>query len=243
MLRKRLVRPRHLVVTLLLVAAVSGGTTPAPATVLSAGMLPTGVHPLQVFDTASSSAYRQAGTPGPNVSVVSWGGSTATGGWQRQTYNLAPGRIEWVLLAANEPPVRPRGTYISEFDIDGIYFDPEFPLLWREVNAAGVVVADVPWSWTVTSSNGGVTLSQTSVARQPETEMVAGVPVLVQRVDTTMRFSGGATGTLGMTQWQAVGESERTRLHFEGTVTTFGARRDIRTSVVLNGLGGLPGLP
>lgn len=225
-----------LIVTTLSISPVSATTT------LPAGMLPAGTFPLQVFDTGESSNYRLATDPDPSVVVTNTGGSIGSGGWQRQQYHLAPGEIEWTLLAANDPPVEPIGTYLSDLGFEGIYFTPQFPVKWRQASVGGVVLPDTPWSWTITSSNGGVVLSQTSVAHQPSTEMDENdSPIVLQRIDTTMTFSGTASGTLTMTHVEEIGVAARANEHFEGTVSLFGSPTTMNRTVVLGGLGGLPG--
>lgn len=231
-------------VVLVLFGTTSTAKNVSASPTLAAGMLPAGTHPLEVIDVATSNSYRLASDAAPSVTVTNYGGSldNTQGGWQRQVYRLQPGDFEITLLAANEPPVRPLGTYLSELVIQGIYFTPA-PVLWRPTNAAGLVVAGSPWSWTINSSNGGVTLSQTSVAQEPATEFDDGVPVSVQRIDTTFTFSGTASGTLRLTHWEDLGAVGRVREHFDGTVSLFGSVTTMNTTVVLGGLGGLPGQP
>jgi len=203
---------------------------------LAPGMLPPGVYPLLAFDTGESSAYHPSSDPGPALTV------THVNDRQRQQYRTYPGEFEIELLAANATPLNPRGTLLSMLMIDGIYFFADPPVKWRDVNAAGVVVPDQPWTWTLHSSNGGVTVTQNAVARQPAIEMVDGAVVSVQRIDATLTFSGNVSGTLQLRHWEEVGNYARSRQQFSGTVTILGTPTRVNTTVILGGLGGLPGL-
>jgi hypothetical protein len=155
---------------------------------------------------------------------------------------LALDHIELTLLNANNQlPVNHFGSYINDIYIDGIDFPANPPVLWRETNASGMVIPNQPWSWTLQSSNGGVTLNQSSVARWPSTENVNGLPVTVQRIDTTMTFSGNASGTLTVTHVQKVGDNLKMREQYVGDITVFGEHDNINTTIVLGGLGGISG--
>jgi hypothetical protein len=199
-------------------------------------MLPPGVYPVSVFETGETSQYHSASDPTTALTV------THADGRQTQRYRLNPGELELELIAANATPLAPKGTQLTMLMIDGIYFFASPPVKWREVNAAGLVVPEQPWSWTLQSSNGGVTLTQTAVARQPTVEMVDGTVVTVQRIDATLTFSGNASGTLQLRHWEEVGNYGRSRQQFSGTVTVLGSPSRVNTTVVLGGLGGLPGL-
>jgi hypothetical protein len=179
--------------------------------------------------------YRGPSQPLPSLTV------TNNQGWQTQRYDLLGTDIEWTLLGAEDPLVKPTGTSLSDLVIEGIYFEPVLPVRWRPASVAGVMVPET-WSWTINSSNGGVTLSQTSTSRAPEVQYIDGVPTLVQRIDTTMNFSGNASGTLTITHWEEVGVNTRARDHFKGTVTVLDVRNVFDTSVVMGGLWPLPRL-
>lgn len=212
------------------------------------GMLPPGEHALQVTDVGQSSRYKLAEAPDPTV-VVSDSGQSQT-----QTFNLAPGVVK---LTVQSPTalVSPFGVYLKELTLQGLVFRADPPVLYRPLNLAGALVPLQRWSWTLQSEAGGVTLSQSSMVQLPSVEMVRGQPVLVQRIDSTISFSGNAVGTITLTHWDAVGDPGRMREQYQGEVTAFNkpaftgtafasAAFDetsvVDTTVVLGGLGGPP---
>lgn len=210
-------------------AWVDAGVTREPAR--AAGMLPAGVYPLIVFDTGESTTYRSSGDPAPSLTV------SHEKGRQRLVYRLRPGEIALELLPGDATPSRTRLTMLT---LLGVSFVADPPVTWRPMDADGAVVPGRPWSWTLPSRDGAVTLAYSAVARAPEEERVGGVAVTVQRVEATLAFSGAASGTLELRQWEEVGNPRRARHQLTGTVTVFGVATRLNTTVVVGGLGGLP---
>jgi hypothetical protein len=226
-------RPRARWVTMAVAAVLMSWTQPAatlatPGTV-PPGMLPVGTYPLFVYDTGKSSNYQPAGSPPPSL-VVSTGEGSYT-----QASNFSPGSVEVTLVAPN-PPLAPLGIYLKQLKIHGLTFTPAQPVVYRPVNVLGEPVPLQSWRWTVRSDDGRVELTQSSVVEVPSVEMSRSSSVLVRRVNTTLTFSGVATGQLNLTQWEAVRDPTRMRLHSEGEITVLGQRYPVNTTAVLGGL-------
>lgn len=209
------------------------------------GMLPVGEYPLEVFDIGQSFRYRSSDAHAPSVVVQ---GSSEL---QTQTFNIAPGVVE-VTLESSSPGLA-EGVYLKELELQGLRFVPERPVLYRPLNLAGILVPLQRWDWTVDSVSGGVALSQSSIVQLPSLELVDGAPVLVQRIDTTLTFSGNAVGAVALTHWEEVGNRTRMREHYKGRITAFnrpgfagttfaqaavGGTDTVDTVIVMGGLGG-----
>lgn len=220
-MRTGLRRVLQLAVAVLLIAGQSVAFPRAASAATPLGQLSPGVYQLEVY---------KFGTPRSGSLHV-----TDSGNYQ-QTYLLPDGRIS-MTLAQSTDLLTPTNVMLTNLELIGIFFNPSTPKVWRPLNALGVMLPGATWSWSMTSSNGNVGMNLS--ARNVGVEVVldnAGLPTLTQRIDSTLRFSGSATGTITHRRWEGIGTPGKAIDHFVGAVTIAGTRYHVDSWA---GLGGL----
>ena len=194
-------------------------TPAAAATPL--GMVAPGTYPLEVY---------KFGQPQSGTLRV-----TDSGSYQ-QTYNLPDGRIA-LTLAQSTNLLSPTDVMLTNLEIFGIFFNPTTPKLYRPLNVLGVMLPGATWEWQMTSGNGNVGLRWS--ARNAGVEVLfddAGLPVVTQRIDSTLRFSGSASGTVQHTRWEALATPTRAIDHFAGPVTLNGTQYHVDSWAAAGGM-------
>lgn len=188
------------------------------------GFLPPGSYPVRVLGAdAGHKAARQS-------SLV-----VTTEDGYRQTLNLPFDLIELKLRSSGS--LDPAQILLEELSINGFRFLAEPPVVYRPLDVHGVLIPLQPWEWTLASEAGGATLTQYSIIQLPEVELRGLVPTLVQRVDSTLEFGGAASGTIRLTQWEAVGDPGYMRQRAEGSVSVGGNQYPIDVAVFLGHSG------
>lgn len=134
----------------------------------------------------------------------------------RQTLRL-PYDVIQVRLSHSEDREAPH-VFLEELVLNGVRFRAPQPVLYRPRDRNGVLIPLQRWEWTLRSDRGGATLTQSSIAQPPEFEPRDGVPVLVQRVDSTITFGGSVSGTVTFRQWEAVDDPQYMRQEAQGSV-------------------------
>ena len=191
--------------------------------------LPVGDYPMNSYGIDRGDFYVE--TDGPKLVV------TNSGGTQTHRLQLEGGAFEWTMLGqGSNLPADPSGTYVNRLSLAGIDFAANPPVKWRPEDVAGLFVPNESWSWTLQSSNGGVTLHAEFQSLTPHTEYIRGIPAIVERIQANLTFSGNAVGNLQWRHFQKSGNAQSARDEFEGSVTAGTDTSSFNTAFVMGGL-------
>jgi hypothetical protein len=103
-------------------------------------------------------------------------------------------------------------------------------LQYRFASEAGVLFLRLPpapgdsWEWTLTSEDGGETVTQATTVGPVERIEVAGVAIEAPRLDTTITLSGDLDGTVQLTSWLDPARRTTARAHQVSDLTYAGFR-------------------
>ena len=194
------------------------------------GLLAPGTYPLQVASAGTAGSVRQGSA------VV-----TRSGSGLINHFDVVSDTLEMTLVRQADGSVRVTGLYVA-----GIDFPPTSSSgdLWRPApDLLGAMPATVGWGWSRNASNGGdIRLTQFSTTRGVRTTLDSiGLPIRTQRVNTTLTFSGGMTGTVKIAHIEVVGNPKRMVESWHGSVTTGGDKTSVQMLMSMGGLGNFGG--
>jgi hypothetical protein len=219
------IRPRRTLAAVVVWVVTMSTSVPAASASPIPGLLAPGSYALNVIRSGLGDVGPGRGTG--SVTVTQNGADTV------ERFDILPDIFEYFLTTNGTDVV------LKELNIGGIYFPANPPVLWRPLDTTGQV-PPTDWSWTLNSSNGGVTLRTYSWTEQSITVALEnGQVAKVQTVNTYLYFSGTASGSVEIIHSELVGDSSQMSELYAGSFTFFGSTTRVDMLLVMGALFGI----